>query len=225
MKKVTICLGVIALVMLVAGGVSAVTIPDGTDDIFHWQWDDNLDAYSWKKDTSDEPNIDIIQITEQASNGRLTLTLKVDGVIEESNDIWYWLWYNTTDAYYYLSYSNGSGDLVGLGTGTNYSQFMEGDVAVSDDTITGTIDLIGSGTVVKFWGWAAIGYSLSGGSHEYWQDWAPEAYSPASDNEDDNGGGEEEDGGSTPGFGFVMITSILVALALLERGRRRVKQA
>jgi hypothetical protein len=221
MKKEVICLGSLALVLLLVGGVSAKTIPDGPNDVFHWRWDDDLKTYSWEQEISDKPNIDIIQIGEQVSNDQLELSLKVDGAIEEDDDVWYWLWYNTTDAYYYLSYTNGSGDFIGLGTGTNYSQFTEGEVTVSDDTIFGTIDIIGGGAVIKFWGWAANGYSMSGGNGEYWQDWAPEDYAP----DIDNGGGSENggdgDGDSTPGFEFMMIAGAIVILAFAHRRRRK----
>jgi len=215
MKKAVFCTGILAVVLLTAGAAVAETISDDTNDVLHWRWNESLKSYSWSEATSDKPNVDITQISADVSNGQLTITIKVKGSIEDDEDVWYWAWYNTTEATYYLSYSNGEGSLFGIGS--NYTQFKQANVTVSGDTITGTVDLVGSGTKVKFWAWAATGYNMGGDSGEYWQDWAPNDYAP----ELDNGDGDDNGDDSTPGFGVLLAMGALVAGAVLLTRKRR----
>ncbi|MDD3493481.1 MAG: peptidylprolyl isomerase, partial [Candidatus Thermoplasmatota archaeon] len=151
-------------------------ILDESNDVLHWRWNSTAGVYEWVYSDISKPNIDITRISAYNDSNMLTLTMTVACSIEDDEDVWYWAWYNTTEATYYLSYSNGEGSLFGIGS--NYTQFEQANVTVSDDTITGTVDLVGSGTMVTFWAWTATGYNMSDDSGEYWQDWAPNDYAP-----------------------------------------------
>lgn len=219
-KKAFIGVGIAAVILLTSGAAMAETISDDTNDVFHWHWNENLASYGWAQATSDKPNIDITEISADASGGQLTITLRVRGSIEDDEDVWYWAWYNTTEATYYLSYNNGNGSLFGVGT--NYTQFMQANATASGDTITGTIDLIGSGARVKFWAWAATGYNMGGNSGEYWQDWAPQDYAPELDTDGgDNGGGGDGGDGGIPGFGLLLAVGALALGAVTLATKRR----
>lgn len=200
--------------MFCAGLAAAETVTDDTGDVFHWKWSENLGRYSWAHAVTDKPNIDIREMSYDVSDTTLTLTMTVDGTIEDAEDVWYWAYYNTTDATYYMNYINGTGTC--MGTGAN--NFSFGNVSAAGDMITGTIDLLGTDTKASFWGWAATGYT-GAASGEYWQDWAPQDYAPAITNGD--GDGDDGGDGGIPGFTMLLALAGIVAVLAVFRLRRR----
>ena len=215
MKSTLFVCGLVAVgVMLCAGLTDAATVDDDTDDVFHWRWNADLGSYSWAHAVTDKPNIDITELAYSVSGETLTMTMTVQGEIEEADDVWYWAYYNTSDAQYYMNYINGTGTC--LGTGANNVSF--GNVSAAGDTITGTIDILGGDTAVSFWGWAASGYSQQT-SGEYWQDWAPQEYAP--DINGGNGDGDDNGDDGTPGFTVLLALGGIAAVMLLVQVRRR----
>lgn len=215
MKPIIYMCGLAVMVLLVAGAAGAATVDDDTGDVFHWRWSENLGRYSWAHAVTDKPNVDITELSYDVSGETLTLSMTVQGTIEDDDGVWYWAYYNTSDATYTMYYVNGSGTAFGQGG----SSYTTGNVTVSSSSISASIDLLGSDTRVEFYGWAASGYTGEDDA-EYWQDWAPNDYGP--DVDDDNGGGGDDDGdGGTPGFTALLalggIAAVLLALRKLRR--------
>jgi hypothetical protein len=212
MKKMLFVCGLAAMAICCTGFADAASVDDDTGDVFHWQWSDNLGRYSWAHAVSDKPNIDITEMSYDVSGNTLTLTMSVSGDIEDAEDVWYWAYYNTTEATYYMNYVNGSGTC--MGTGAN--NFSFGNVSAAGDMITGTVDLLGTDTTASFWGWAASGYTQAT-SGEYWQDWAPQEYAP----DLDGGNGGDDGNGGTPGFTVLLALGCFAAVLVIFRARRR----
>jgi len=214
MKTILFVCGLATVALLCGSLADAATVDDDTGDVFHWKWSDNLGTYSWAHAVTDKPNIDITELSYDVSGDMLTLTMTVQGDIEDSEDVWYWASFNTSDATYYMNYVNGSGTCMGTGA----SNFSFGNVSAAGDTVTGTIDLLGTDETVSFWGWAASGYSQATNT-EYWQDWAPQEYAP--DIDDGNGGNGDDDGDGTPGFTVLLALGAVGAVLVVLRRRRR----
>lgn len=220
MKKGMCIAGIVLVTLLVMTGVaSAETLTDDTNDVFHHKWNENLGTYSWAYSVTDKPNIDIAELSYIVESGQLTLKMKVKGMIEDSEDVWYWAYYNTTDgSSYMMVYSNGGGSCTGIPADyTDYMKMTNSTVSKSDDTISTTIDLIGTGAKAELWGWAASGYTEEEES-EWWGDWAPQSYEPEI-YEEGNGNGENggNDGGGIPGFEFAFLVVAIAAVIMLKR--------
>ncbi len=207
MRYMLVC-GLMVMALLGAGLADAATVDDDTDDVLHWKWSENMEGYAWTHAVTDRPNIDITELSYMVDGDMLMLTMTVQGEIEEADDVWYWAEYNTSDATYTMTYVNGSG--THMARGSNDVRF--GNVSATGDTITASVELLGSDGRVSFKGWAASGYSRQT-SGEYWQDWAPQEYAP--DINRGNGG----DGG-VPGFTLLLVLGGLAAV-LVSVSRRR----
>ena len=148
------CILIVSMLVLVISAitVSAGTVTDASGDILHVEY--TRAGWSGQAYTGSKPNVDIVSISGDVSGNTLTVTFKVAGSIEDSDKIVYTVFYNTTDAYYLMSYQNGTGVAMGMPIGgLNFS--MGNGTATAEDTITWTINLIGESTQVELWGFAA----------------------------------------------------------------------
>jgi hypothetical protein len=217
-KSFIIC-GIVAAVLFV-GSASAGQLTDDTDDVQHWKWHDNIEAFKWVHSVTSKPNLDITEISYTIVGEEITIEMKVQGAIADSEKIWYIVYYNTTDSRYYLSYYNGQGFLWGF---TNdYTQFATENVTViGEDTLSATIDLVGTGVEQEFWGYAAQYTGEPGDeSAEWWGDWIPQDVAPVLEENGGNGNGGEDtnDDGGTPGFELAaLVMGIAAALLLIKR--------
>lgn len=227
--------GLVTISLLILLGscltAAATSISDGTNDIWHWQQSAQGATWSWQGNVGNKPNIDITEISYSVDNGKITLKMEVAGSIQTSDKVGYYVWYNTTDTVYMLSYMNGEGTGWGM-KGSNMT--FEQNVTVSGDTLSVVLDAIGNTSKVELWGWA-VEYTTALGdvTNEWWGDWAPNdkfGYDTGDDGTDDDDGTDGTDDGSdtdgsgsetnTPGFELLfVVAAVAVALILLRKRR------
>lgn len=218
MKKGMCIAGIVVLAMLVLTGfASAETLTDDTNDVWHWKWHENLGTYEWAHSVTSKPNIDITELSYTIEDHQITFKVKVKGTIENSEKVVYIASYNATDAIYWMTYANGEGTCWGFSD--DYSQMTSENVTASDDTISVTVDMVGTGPKEEFWGYAAeyTGEPMDE-SAEWWGDWAPQDTSLWYGI--DGGNGDDDEGGGIPGFEFVFL---VIAIAIISLKRRKQK--
>lgn len=219
-KKSVLILGIAAMaVFSLAGFAAAESVSDATGDVWHWTWNSNLGTYSWAPSTASRPNIDITELSYSVNGHQVILTLKVAGTIEGDKTM-YAAFYNTTGATYYMTYANGTGSCMGVSG--NYTSFSTGNVTASGNTLTGTVNMVGSGAESNFYGYAYEYANFGDTSGEWWGDWAPQSDSPwygtgATNNSGDNGGTGGGGGGSTPGFEMVLALGAIALVVMLRK--------
>ena len=209
-------LGIAAMAVfsLLGFAAAAENVNDDTGDVWHWTWNSNTGAYSWMHSTTNRPNVDITELSYGTSGQQIVLTLKVAGTIEDSEKIVYAAFYNPTDGTYYMTYANGTGSCMGISG--NYTSFATGNVTVSGNTITGTINMLGNGAKSDFYGYAYEYTNFGDTSGEWWGDWAPQDDSPWYGTESDNDGGGSG-GGSTPGFEILLALGAIALVVALRK--------
>jgi len=212
-KRNIFVLGVVATaVFLSAGLASAEKITDDTGDVWHWTWNSNTGSYSWAHSVTNQPEIDIKEISSDVEGEQMVLKMKVSGDISSSNTL-YAVFYNTTGATYYMMYSNGSGMCMAISG--NYTGISYGNTTASGNTLTGTVNMIGEDTKSEFYGYAYKYTHFGDTSGEWWGDWAPQDDSPWYDTENSNNEGSSGGGGgSTPGF-EILLAAGAIALAFV----------
>jgi hypothetical protein len=217
MNRNIICVvGVLTLLLTPFAVIAAdETETDDTGDVWHWKWNDNSGTFSWQESTTSRSNIDITELTYTVDNQQITFQLKVHGSIQDAENIGYLAYYNTTDANYWMTYNNGQGGCYGTSTtGTNFSF---GNATVAGNTLTATVDAVGTGSKEAFYGFAAEYTEYGNTNAEWWGDWAPQGRSPW--HGINNGGGGNDDNG-TPGFELVLLLSAAcIAIMMLRRKR------
>ena len=207
----------ISVLVLSSLTASAETITDGIDDVYHWEYSET--SWNWGYNVGDKPNIDITEVTYTVSGTQLTLTLTVDGTIDDSELVMYFAYYNSDDASYWMSYANGQGLSM-------YSTSTGGGVGstptVSGNTLSCTFDSF-EGDPADFEAYGTgYQYTVAGDATvEYWVDWAPDSYFEGGNGDGDNGddgNGDNGSGGGTPGFEtLVVIAALGIALIILRR--------
>ncbi|KAA0004099.1 MAG: hypothetical protein FE048_00090 [Thermoplasmata archaeon] len=224
MKKIGLYfLAILAIGILLSTVASAGTITDETNDVWHWTWNAGLGRFSWTHSVTSKPNIDITELSYTIEGGQAILKMKVKGTIENSEKVMYIAYYNTTDANYWMTYTNGTGMCMAMSP--SGGTWAWGNVTASGDTITAVVNLVGIGTEEEFWGYAVEYTQIKDTSAEYWGDWAPQDTSPwyeGDGGEGDGGDGGEDGGGGggIPGFeSAILCMSILIAIAIWRKRR------
>ncbi|DAC72262.1 MAG TPA: hypothetical protein DSN98_06155 [Thermoplasmata archaeon] len=225
--------GIVMISVLILLGscftAAATGISDGTGDVWHWAQSGT--AWSWVGNVGNKPNIDITEVAYTVNGNKITLSLKVSGTIQTSDKIVYWVYYNSTDTTYWLSYSNGTG--VGYGMKGGTFNFTSADnVTVSGNTLSVVLDVLGDTSTVELWGYA-FEYTTTFGdqTNEWWGDWAPNSKLPftpptggTTDGNTTGGnttGGNSTGGGTkTPGFEVIPVIAAVGIAAILLRRRR-----
>ena len=105
-KKSILIFGAFIMLVITSIPSLAVTETDGTNDVFHGIMSGRARGFYY---TDEKDNIDITSISYEVNNYNVTLTMTVDGVIEESESIVYWAYYTSAEATYWMMYVNGSG--------------------------------------------------------------------------------------------------------------------
>ena len=124
------CLGITA---------SATTISDPTSDVAHWSYSNT--AWSWNQNIGTKPDIDITELSQEVSGDNMVISIKVQGTIQDTQYYFYSAWFNTSDAYYWLTWSNGQGNGLAAAT-TGEFQMSPGEITVSGDTITASFNIV-----------------------------------------------------------------------------------
>ncbi len=210
-----------AFIMLILTSITVVAeiVTDGTNDVFHRRLSDGTWGYYY---TDEKDNIDITSISYEVNNNNVTLTMTVDGVIEDSESIVYWAYYTSAEATYWMMYVNGSGTVY---CEKDYTIGANAVVTASGDTITGRFPLYGSDTSkVDLYGTAYQYTSTNNPNAELWVDWNPNTHSgaPTADQEEHNDGDTSSGNNNkgTPGFEIVLVLgAIAVAMSLLRKRR------
>ena len=219
-KKIILIFGAFIILILTSIPSLAETVTDGTNDVLHRRLSDGIWGYYY---TDEKDNIDITSISYEVNNKNVTLTMSVDGVIEDSESIVYWAYYTSAEATYWMMYTNGFGTVY---CEKNYTIGANAVITASGDTITGVFPLYGIDTSkVDLYGTAYQYTSANDPNAELWVDWNPNTHSgaPTAAQEEDNGGGGTSSGDNnkgTPCFeAIILIAAIAVVLIILRRNK------
>lgn len=202
---------------------SATSVNDPTGDV--WHWSQTGSTWSWVGGIGNKPEIDITRVSGIINGFNLTLSLTVVGTIPFSQNISYWVWYNTTEASYSISWSNNRGigfALLEDGSGSYYIKNLN----VSGHTLSAVFKVFSNASATDLWGRAAE-YTATQETNqtagEWWGDWAPNSKIPFSiapgGNPGNNTGGNDT-GKKTPGFEVLPVIAAVVVAAVLLRRRR-----
>ena len=228
MKLYKSCILIVGLAVILLSSVivTAETETDPSGDVYHWKLTGT--AWGWTPSTDPRPNIDITELTYTSDGDQLTMTMKVAGSIQSSENIVYMAWVNTSDAYYWLMVNDQNRSGMAMNT-ENAMQFEFANATVSGDTITCSFNLVGSDyNSTEFWGYAAE-YEVFGDiTKDWWGDWIPGSYSPFwGENGDEDGNGDGggttdngDDSGGSPGFEAIAIIAAIGVVFLILRRRK-----
>ncbi|MFO8078371.1 MAG: hypothetical protein R6U21_07015 [Thermoplasmatota archaeon] len=223
-------IGAVAFILTIGGTVAAIT--DETGDVWYYQETDG--GWSWDEYSKDKPNLDITEVSHSIEGTEVTLILKVNGVIENSEDITYWIYLEGDDSDYGAQYSNNVGWVGGEGAASGFYHML--DDPISDDTFTATFEIDNPDESFNVYGFT----HESSGSEEQWGDYAPNEYAPwysgnedtddtddgtaDGDNEstDNTSNGEDTSGNGTPGFELVLLFLSIVVASIFIIKRRKV---
>lgn len=212
---------------------------DPTGDVAHWSF--TAGHWGWSYNVGNKPDIDITELSYTVNGDQLTLTLKVAGTIQNSEVTGYWAYLNTSDATYWMSWSNNTGGGLALSLNEESMNYdWEPEITVSGNTLSCTFDVVGTDyTNTELWGWAAEYITLGDTTQEWWGDWAPNEHAPFY-GEDTSGDGDDsstDDGGAngagndsgkttpsdggTPGFeSITVIAAIALSLLVLKKRKK-----
>jgi hypothetical protein len=174
-KSSMLIIGVVVLI-LSSIPVSAETETDPTGDIYHWRYSET--AWGWGPYEGDKPNIDITSVSYEIDGQQATLTLTVDGSIQDSENFIYYVHIVSEEGTYQAFYTNG----VGMYTASEgYSGYQGGmlDNPVSGNAFTAVFDIQDTDATFTVWG-QAIEYESLGDTQtsQWWGDWGPTTYAP-----------------------------------------------
>ncbi|MEM0493412.1 MAG: hypothetical protein QXS02_05625 [Candidatus Thermoplasmatota archaeon] len=194
--------GMLLVAILFVSVISdAVGIDDEQNDVYHWRQTGT--AWSWQVSVVSKPNIDIIKLSYSYVGSTLTLSMQVAGEIENSSNIVYWMYVNTTDMSYFFWYNNGEGYALGVSNGSSIPVAYTGAISPGGDTLNAVFNGVGSEPVnAIIWGWTGEYTNKNDpSSSDWWSDWAPNVEAPwytGGNGGEEPGEGEE---GETPGEG------------------------
>lgn len=233
-------IGIITMFML-STTVPAETYTDNSGDVAHWAG--SATGWGWTGiNIADRPNIDIKEIRQNVVGDSMIIELEVYGSIQDSEKFIYWIAFNSSDAYYWVSWTNGEGAGIGMKLG-DVTQMSQPVVNKEGGTITATFDIVGEDTTSEeFWGYAWE-YTTLGDvvTSEWWGDWAPNDYTPFDEDEipDEGGDGTDENetddegtngedstdgdgtnGGSSPGFELILLLAAFALVVIIYRKRK-----
>lgn len=239
----------IAVLFVLSSTVSAETESDPQGDVWHFVY-----PY-WNQQTiDDKPNIDIKEIKAEFNGDQITLSIVLwpGGTFSrgQNEHAAYVMSFNTSDAYYMMSYSDIAGETAAGGAfgmsleGTSLPS--SGEVTVNDNILSATLEKVGEDTSkMEFWGtaWIYEEYGAEQYLNDAWfdwvgdYDWAPE-FAPDEDDdqeekdpgddetdgeEDEGDGGNGEDstnGGSSPGFELILLLAAFAIIIIVYRKKK-----
>jgi hypothetical protein len=211
-KILSLLLVGIAVIICMSLPASAAGGYDPTGDVLHWGITGPGTPQYWSENVSDKPNIDITEIHVTVSRGSLILSLTVAGTIQYSSSVEYSAWYNSTDAEYSWSWSNGT--LAGNScthNGTIVGRVQ--NLTVSGNKISVLFDEIGNSTTKDMFGYTSEyliqPYQMG---FDHWEDMAGENYKFT--NTTRTHGSSDQ----TPGFDAVLVIgAISLTYIMLKR--------
>ena len=175
------------LISILGISASAESMTDPSGDVFHW-WQTG-GTFTWEYDAS-KPDIDIVGYAYELSGNTLTVTMSVDGTINDGELYSYSVSFiNDNDgSTYMVTYVGGEGFtyyLSASGGGT-------GEATVSGNTLSGTFDT----TITD-----VAGFELMAIAHEYtiMDDVTAEYWVDSTITEDESDSGTDDTGGDDSG--------------------------
>ena len=165
---------------------------------------------------------------------RLTVSMSVAGSFTGLSS--HHLWFNSSDAYYHVSYVPESGvDAIVIAFPTDFNiddyatwEHPASETSIQGGTLTATIDWITEDhAMAGFYGWAQEWDTEDEKALEAWFDYAPNDCSPYGSYDDYYGnGGNEGNGGNggsgTPGFETLAFIAALGIALIISRKRNRI---
>ncbi|MEF8848185.1 MAG: Heimdall-CTERM domain-containing surface protein [Candidatus Thermoplasmatota archaeon] len=247
-RRNILLVGTVVCILVTSGTAVAITETDNTDDVWHYQETDS--GWSWEKYTGDKPNLDITEVSQSFDGSKVTLTLKVDGEIENSKDITYILYLEGDNSDYGAYYTNNEGYVGGKGEASGFYNML--DNPVSGNTFSATFEVDNPDESYNVYGYTQEYI----GSEEHWGDYAPNEYAPwysedddttdddttdggedntpdnatdgdSADNATDDGetddtsNGEDSSGNGTPGFELVLVFLAAILISVFLMKRRK----
>lgn len=209
----------------------AISEIDGFNDVYYQIISNNQTI---TKENQQKANIDIWKVLSYVREDAQTVdvSINVKGSIQDSESIHYIVWYNTTNASYYLNYSNGKNNGWATDFKTNEKYYQIKPVQNTGHVITATYDLIDENSNYEdLWGYAYES-KINGSETHLWFDYVPNSYVPSDinisyeedENDDDNQTTSDEsetdnDSTSTPGFEIflVFIASTLIIIFIKRK--------
>lgn len=212
---------------------AAVSVSDGTGDIWHWAQSASGTSWSWQGNIQNKPNIDITDISYTVNDDTITLRMQVSGTIQASEKVIYWIYLNGTDSQYWFTYTNGSGTGFGM-KGMNFT--TQDNISVSGNTMSVVLDALGDTSQAELWGYAVEYTTMGDQTAEWWGDWAPNDKFPnygettddtdeedETDTDDASDDTTNDDSGAktdTPGFEmFLVVAAVTIALIVFRKKR------
>ena len=219
---------IIGIGVLVISSMSAVakTESDPQNDVWHYVF-----PYYQSQPVSDQPNSDIKELKAEISGDQITLsmTLWPGGTFTcgQYRYASYIMLYNTSDAYYTLTYADrteeeAGGYAMGYSLDSSYTPHSSfGEVVVNGNTISATMDKVGDDTTTtELYGltWVWEGYGAEQYNLDHWHDWAGDYEKDLGFDPGGNGGNGAPPPSGTPGFEtLAFIAAIGLALIILRR--------
>jgi len=231
---------IIGLSVLVLSSMTAVaeTESDPQGDVWHYVF-----PYYASDTVNDQPNSDIQEISADISGDQITLsmTLWPGGTFTRGSYGYasYIMFYNTSDAWYTMTYGDLTGEDVG-GMAMGYSlggytpPMTTGEVVVNGNTISATMDKVGDDTTTtELYGltWVWEGYGVDQYNLDHWHDWVGDyEWAPELDPGNGGGNGGNGNGGNgddtttppsgTPGFETLAVIAALGVTFIILRRRK-----
>jgi hypothetical protein len=215
---------------------------DDKDDVWHY-----VNPYYQPQTVNNQPNIDIKEIKTEIEGIKITLsmTLWPGGIFSRGQYKYasYLVFYNTSDAWYSLTYSDLDGEKpTGFALGYSKANFTppitSGEVIINGSTISVTMDKVGENTTTTdFYGlsWVWDEYGEERYTRDHWHDWVgnyewnPELDPGSvgdneSDKSDNNGEiNDQKTSGNTPGLELTAIFSALaITYIILRRNKNHI---
>jgi len=221
--------------------VEARTESDPQGDVWHYIY-----PYYQTSTVSDRPNSDIQEISAEINGDQITLSMTLwpggEFTRGENGYAQYIMFYNTSDAWYTMTYADmeGQDEPTGMAMGfstTGYTPPMAyGNVTVNGNTISATLDKVGiDETTTELYGvtWVWENYGANQWNYDHWHDgvgdwdWNPE-FAPEDegtptdptpvDGTDNTNNNNNQQPSGTPGFEtLALFGAIGVALILMRR--------
>jgi hypothetical protein len=155
-----------------ATGEQIIETDDTGDIVYLFSTDE--DHLTWQNYTGEKPNIDITEISYEVNEDKLTLMLEVNGIVENSVNISYYIYYITGTASYLMFYHNGDG-YVTKSTAAGQSLLTQ-EINISKNSIHAIFNISGNSTNIVFWGTATEYTEYGNESKDWWGDWVPNSY-------------------------------------------------
>jgi len=229
--KIFVIISTIMLLLLINNVVANENISDLTGDLFNHYLDQDINDYAWKMATDEIPNIDIIKLSFTITDNITTFSIKVNGEIENSKYISYFISYTSTESNYICTYRDGI--ISGNASNTeSISEDNEPEFSISNDTLIVKFESMGQGIDnVKFYGYASYSLEEEIDVGQSWVDYVPDSDFPydiveiepnndSNGNETDSNQDNSDTSSKTPSFELLSIIIALFFVFFIFRSKK-----